>query len=157
MLSLTRSSWCRRARVGELAVPELPRRALTKAYREGSDSESGPVNEEDQQTWFRNMWEGKEEQAAQPVESEETSASAPATASEENDFNDNDDDFGDDFDDFAEGQEAEDDFGDFDDADETPMAPEPHPQVQTQKPDFLAGLVSSVQSNVYYQQPFLHD
>jgi hypothetical protein len=100
------------------------------------------------------MWEGKEEQAAQPVEPEEASAStpAPASAPEENDFNDNDDDFGDDFDDFAEGQEAEDDFGDFDDADETPMAPEPQPEVQTQKPDFLAGLVSSVQSNVYFQQ-----
>jgi len=92
------------------------------------------------------MWEGKEEQAAQPVEPE----LEMATASEENDFNDNDDEFGDEFDDFAEGEEADDDFGDFDDADETPMAPEPQPQVQTQQPDFLAGLVSSVQSNVHF-------
>jgi len=102
------------------------------------------------------MWEGKEEQAAQPepAETEQEAEAEPAAAAEENDFNDNDDDFGDDFDDFAEGEEADDDFGDFDDVDETPMAPEPQPQVQTQQPDFLAGLVSSVQSNVHYQQLF---
>jgi len=91
------------------------------------------------------MWEGKEEQPAQSTEAEPDLA----TASGENDFNDNDDEFGDDFDDFAEGEEADDDFGDFDDADETPMAPEPQSQVQMQQPDFLAGLVSSVQSNVH--------
>ena len=91
------------------------------------------------------MWEGKDEPAAQPAEPEPVPEAT--TASEENEFND-DDDFGDDFDDFAEGQEAEDDFGDFDDADETPIAPEPQPQIQTQQPDFLAGLVSSVQSNI---------
>ena len=93
------------------------------------------------------MWEGKEEQVAQPTGPE--LEPGLETAPEENDFNDNDDDFGDDFDDFAEGEEADDDFGDFDDADETPMAPEPQPQVKTQQPDFLAGLVSSVQSKVH--------
>jgi hypothetical protein len=92
------------------------------------------------------MWEGKEEQATQPAETE--AATATATATEENEFNDNDDDFGDDFDDFAEGEEADDDFGDFDDADETPLAPEPQPPVQTKQPDFLAGLVSSMQTNI---------
>lgn len=95
------------------------------------------------------MWEGKEEQAAQPELAEPEPEQEAATAPEENDSNDNDDEFGDDFDDFAEGEEADDDFGDFDDVDETPMAPEPQPQVQTQQPDFLAGLVSSVPSNVH--------
>ena len=95
------------------------------------------------------MWEGKEEHAAHPEPAEPEAEQEPATAPEENDFNDNDDEFGDDFDDFAEGEEADDDFGDFDDIDETPMAPEPQPQVQTKEPDFLAGLVSSVQSNLH--------
>jgi len=93
------------------------------------------------------MWEGKEEQAAQPEPAEPELETA--TALEENDFNDDDDEFGDDFDDFAEGEEADDDFGDFDDVDATPMAPEPQPQVHTPQPDFLAGLVSSVQSNLH--------
>jgi len=93
------------------------------------------------------MWEGKaeeEEQAAQPSEPKPELA----VATEENEFND-DDEFGDDFDDFAEGQEADDDFGDFDQADETPMAAEPQSPVQTQRPGLLAGLVSSMQINVY--------
>jgi hypothetical protein len=39
--------------------------------REESDSERGPVSEEEQQTWFRNMWEGKEEQQAQVAQPSE--------------------------------------------------------------------------------------
>ena len=147
MLNLMRSGLYRRARVGELVGPAERRRDLTICCRDESDSEGRPVNEEDQQTWFRNMWEGKEEPVTESAGPELEAEAEAIPATEGNDFND-DDDFGDDFDDFAEGQEAEDDFGDFDDADETPMAPEPQPQVQTQQPDFLAGLVSSVQSSI---------
>jgi hypothetical protein len=118
--------------------------------REESDSERGPVSEEEQQTWFRNMWEGKEEQQAQVAQPSEPEPEM-AAATEENEFND-DDEFGDDFDDFAEGQEADDDFGDFDEADETPMAAEPPSPVQTQQPGLLDGLVSSVQINFHCQK-----
>lgn len=140
-----RSSWCRRARVGELPGVERQMRVLTPVSREESDREGRPIDEEDQQAWFRSMWEGKEDEPAQPAEPD-TEPAAP-----EGDAPQDDDDFGDDFDDFAEGQEADDDFGDFDEADETPMAPESQPPVQTQQPDILAGLVSSVQSIVCSQ------
>lgn len=92
------------------------------------------------------MWEGGEAEKQQTTEPEPEPA-----AIEEDETNEDDDDFGDDFDDFAEGQEADDDFGDFDDADETPMASEPPPPAQTQQPDLLAGLVSSVQSDLHSQ------
>ncbi|KAM0719806.1 hypothetical protein Q7P37_003940 [Cladosporium fusiforme] len=104
--------------------------------REESDPESRPVSDEDQQTWFRNMWEGKEEETTVPTEPEIQTE----VAAEQDAMNNDDDDFGDDFDDFAEGEEADDDFGDFDEADVTPMAPEPQPVVQPQQPDILAGL-----------------
>lgn len=96
------------------------------------------------------MWEGKEEEAIKPTEPEAQATTEPAAEQDETIDNDDDfgDEFGDDFDDFAEGQEADDDFGDFDEADATPIAPEPQPTVQPQQPDILAGLVSSVQSNV---------
>lgn len=97
------------------------------------------------------MWEGKEEkeqeQAAELPEPEPETT----TATDENEFNDNDEEFGDDFDDFAEGEEADDDFGDFDEADETPIAAEPQVPVQAQQPGLLAGLVSSMESNVSCQ------
>jgi hypothetical protein len=108
------------------------------------------VSEEEQQTWFRNMWEGKEQQQEQAVQQSDPDPEV-ATATEENDFND-DDEFGDDFDDFAEGQEADDDFGDFDEADETPMAAEPQSPPQTKQPGLLDGLVSSLKINLYCQK-----
>jgi len=104
------------------------------------------VNEEEQQTWFRNMWEGKAERQEQTAQPSEPKPELAAATEEENDFNDGDE-FGDDFDDFAEGQEADDDFGDFDEANETPVAAEPQPSIPTQQPGLLAGLVSSVQIN----------
>jgi hypothetical protein len=110
------------------------------------------VSEEEQQTWFRNMWEGKEEQQEQTAQPSESEPDAVA-ATDENEFND-DDEFGNDFDDFAEGQEADDDFGDFDEADETPMAAEPPSPAKTQQPGLLDGLVSSVQINLYCQKSF---
>lgn len=98
------------------------------------------MSEEERQTWFRNMWEGKEEQQEQTAQPSESEPDAVA-ATDENEFND-DDEFGDDFDDFAEGQEADDDFGDFDEADETPMAAEPPSPAKTQQPGLLDGLPS---------------
>lgn len=57
------------------------------------------MSEEEQQTWFRNMWEGKEEQQEQAAQPSEPEPQEVATT-EDNEFND-DDEFGDDFDDFA--------------------------------------------------------
>ena len=64
---------------------------------------------EDQQAWFRSMWEGRS------PEDTMSSQEQPSAAQ------DNEDDFGDDFDEFAEGGD-DDDFGDFD---EPTPAPEP--------------------------------
>lgn len=75
--------------------------------------------EDDRQSFFREMWEGKQKGDDEEEELEEEPEA-----------------MGDDFDDFAE---EGDDFGDFDEADETPL-PQPEPQ-QAELPDVLAGLV----------------
>ncbi|KAK0252327.1 hypothetical protein B0A54_14126 [Friedmanniomyces endolithicus] len=99
--------------------------------------EDHEVDPEQQQAWFRSMWEGKQDQGerVQPTKDEaETNADDEEHEADEN---------GDDFDDFNEGG-GEDDFGDFDEAEEaesTPIAEAPsHPSHPPAPPDILAGL-----------------
>ncbi len=99
------------------------------------------MDPEQQQAWFRSMWEGKQDQGEhlQPTKDE----AEPDADGEEHEA----DEDGDDFDDFNEGG-GEDDFGDFDEAEEaesTPTAEAPtHPPHPAAPPDILAGLVSSM-------------
>lgn len=106
---------------------------------------SEPLDPEERQAWFREMWEGDGKELTERQQLEEEKA-------DEDDAED--DDFGDDFDEFAEGGEGE-DFGDFDDADATPMPQASQQQATSQPaaPDILAGLVSSPT----YQKTFPRD
>jgi hypothetical protein len=118
---------------------------------------------EDQQAWFRSMWEGKAA-VEQPValQDDADKVAVEDADQDEDDFGDdqdaqNDDDFGDDFDEFAEEAE-DDDFGDFDDA--TPAAEVPPPSVpplqDTSSQNIFAGLVSSLSTNPRYVLTPLH-
>ncbi|SMR51624.1 unnamed protein product [Zymoseptoria tritici ST99CH_3D1] len=115
----------------EDAEPDEMRTLDGSSQRAPGDSEI-EQDPEDQQAWFRSMWEGKAV-TEQP-------APTPDDASNDAD-QDDDDDFGDDFDEFAEEAE-DDDFGDFDEATPSaeaapPSVPEPQ-SVSTQ--NILAGL-----------------
>ncbi len=103
--------------------------------------EDHEVDPEQQQAWFRSMWEGKQDQGEHPQPTEDE-AETNADGEEHEAYED-----GDDFDDFNEGV-GEDDFGDFDEAEEaesTPIAEAPtHPPHPAAPPDILAGLVSSM-------------
>lgn len=113
---------------------------------------------EDQQAWFRDMWEGKKEEELH--ESVEEPLEEPADAAIENNNNNDDDDFGDDFDEFAEEGGDDDDFGDFDEADADDgivegESQEPQPQSQPTSSS-LSGLVSSQQNQHFPLDPTLH-
>ncbi|KAK0327321.1 hypothetical protein LTR82_002084 [Friedmanniomyces endolithicus] len=99
--------------------------------------EDHEVDPEQQQAWFRSMWEGKQDQGEHPQPTEDE-AETNADGEEHEAYED-----GDDFDDFNEGV-GEDDFGDFDEAEEaesTPIAEAPtHPPHPAAPPDILAGL-----------------
>lgn len=97
-------------------------------------------NPEDQQSWFRGMWEG-----ARPSS---PSNDGKETAERSNDDHDNaDGEMDDDFDDFAEGN-ADDDFGDFDEADET-EEPIAEPSLSSSLPLMSASSPSLVSSIVF--------
>lgn len=103
------------------------------------------VDGDQQQAWFRDMWEGKAQEEpshTKPADNEDPAA--------ENTNDDDDDDFGDDFDEFAEEGGDDDDFGDFDeaDADEPPaVADNAQQSAQQTIHTSLAGLVSSSHTN----------
>nr|POE69073.1 uncharacterized protein c8e11.05c [Quercus suber] len=92
-----------------------------------SSSNDTALGQDEQQAWFRSMWNGKGEDAAE-IRHDETD-----NADDEND------DFGDDFDDFAE-EGGEDDFGDFDKAEDTAAEAPQEPPSQPPTPAPLAGL-----------------
>ena len=109
-----------------------------------------PVDPEQQQAWFRSMWESTP--TREKEEKEAVDAQQPQHEAEELDQGDgedagNGDGFGDDFDDFNEGGGDDDDFGDFDEAEEADTSVVKEPPVQPAQPaappDILAGLVSS--------------
>lgn len=97
------------------------------------------MNPDDQQAWFRSMWEGKEKNSEAEEQHEEQDKSIPAENGEAGDG-----DFGDDFDEFAEEGGDDDDFGDFDEAEDAPVERSIPAVSQPAVPDVLADLVSAL-------------
>ncbi|WPH03274.1 Hypothetical protein R9X50_00615100 [Acrodontium crateriforme] len=126
---------------GADAVPDEVRQAPHVSVSGHSDgrADEESMNSDDQQAWFRSMWEGKNVESAE--QSQSKTESIPADGGADNDDDDDDDDgFGDDFDEFAEEGGDDDDFGDFDEAEDAPMEPTIPVVSQPAVPDILANL-----------------
>lgn len=111
------------------------------------------VEGDQQQAWFRDMWEGKQQTEAEQAEVETSKQAEQEEADAAQQEDDDDDDFGDDFDDFAEEGGDDDDFGDFDeaDADADEGVVESAPEAPS-IPSSLSGLVSSQQNQLSFFQ-----